>query len=97
MPSRTFGGSFLRLILALLESMLLTRLVLKLFAARPDHPVMQAIVLLSQPFIAPLAWLDAGQPRSGAVLEFSTLVICVLLPMLWLILVRGIWRVEKEG
>lgn len=71
-----------------LEALLLARLVLRLFAARPDHPVVAAILALTAPLIAPFGMLDINQPRFGAVLEFSTLVLCVLLPAIWLIAIR---------
>jgi hypothetical protein len=59
-------------------ALLLARLVLRLFAARLDNPFVQALYGVTAPLVAPLAVLDAGQPRFGAVLEYSTLV-CILL------------------
>ena len=61
-----------------LDALLLARLVLRLFAARPANPFVQALLAVTAPLVAPLAFLDANQPRFGAVLEFSTLV-CILL------------------
>jgi hypothetical protein len=58
-------------------ALLLARLVLKLFAARPDNPVVAALFMVTTPPPG-LAALDAGQPRFGAVLEFSTLALIVL-------------------
>lgn len=60
-------------------ALLLARLLLRLFAARPDHLFVQALLGASNPLIAPLGFLDAGQPRFGAVLEFSTLALFLLL------------------
>jgi YggT family protein len=73
---------------ALLEAFLLARLVLRLFAARPDNPAVAAIYWLTEPWAAALAVLDAGQPQFGAVLEFSTLAWCVGIPVVWAIVAR---------
>jgi uncharacterized protein YggT (Ycf19 family) len=62
-----------------LQGLLLARLVLRLFAARPDNPVIAVLFGLTEPLRAPVAFLDAGQPQFGAVLEFSTLVLLLLL------------------
>jgi len=70
-----------------LDALLLARLVLRLFAARPDNPVVQVLLGATAPLVLPLAFLDARQPRFGAVLEFSTLV-CILLPLLGV----AVWR-----
>jgi YggT family protein len=59
-------------------ALLLARVVLRLFAARPDNPVVAALFALTTPPRA-LALLDAGQPQFGAVLEFSTLALIGLL------------------
>jgi len=59
-------------------ALLLARLVLKLVAARPDNPIFAALYTITTPPRV-LAELDAGQPRFGAVLEFSTLALIVLL------------------
>lgn len=58
---------------------LVVRLVVQLLAARPDNPVFAALLALTAPLVAPFAALDAGQPRFGAVLEFSTLALLLLL------------------
>jgi hypothetical protein len=70
-------------------ALLLVRLVLKLFAARPGNPIVAALftVTTPPPF---LAALDAGQPRFGAVLEFSTLALIVLVLAIGFLL-RRIW------
>jgi hypothetical protein len=77
-------------ILGAAAALLLARIVLKLFAARPDNPVVAALFTITTPPPA-LAALDAGQPRFGAALEFSTLALIVLLLALGLLL-RRIWR-----
>jgi uncharacterized protein YggT (Ycf19 family) len=69
---------------ATIEALLLARLVLKLFAARPDHPVVVNVFAITMPLITPLTILDAGQPAFGAVLEFSTLVLVFILPVIWI-------------
>lgn len=69
------------------------RLVVRLLAGRPDNPVFRALNAASDPLVAPLAFLDAGQPRFGAVLEFSTLaaILIVLAAgyVLWQMLPKG--------
>jgi len=65
-------------------AILLARLVLRLVAARPDNPVFGAFFALTAPPRV-LAALDAGQPRFGAVLEFSTLALIALLLVLGLL------------
>jgi uncharacterized protein YggT (Ycf19 family) len=83
-----------------LDALLLARLVLRLFAARPDNPVVQVLLGVTAPLVLPLAFLDARQPRFGAVLEFSTLVCILLLPLLVLALWRlmsGRTHVSREG
>jgi hypothetical protein len=72
-------------ILGAIEALLLARLIFKLFAARPEHPVVAWILALSEPAIALLARFDEGQPQFGATLEFSTLTLCLLIPILWTI------------
>jgi hypothetical protein len=77
-------------ILGGLVALLLARLVLKLVAARPDNPVFAALFAITTPPRL-LSALDAGQPRFGAVLEFSTLALIVLLLAAGLLL-RRLWR-----
>jgi YggT family protein len=73
-----------------ITALLLARLVLKLFAARPDNPVFAAVFAITMPPRA-LALLDAGQPRFGAVLEFSTLALIAILLIAGLLL-RRLWQ-----
>lgn len=74
----------------LCEGLLLARLLAQLLAARPDNPVFQGLYAVSAPLIRPLTFLDAQQPRFGAVLELSTLTMLILVPLLsyliWLLL-----------
>ena len=62
-----------------IEGLLLARLVLRLFAARPDNPFVRVFLDLTGPLLVPLAFLDSGQPRYGAALELSTLALVMLL------------------
>lgn len=73
-------------LVGLLETLLLARLLARLFAARPDNPAMQVLYLLTAPLVQPLRGLDAGQPLYGAVLEVSTLALLVALPLVGLLL-----------
>jgi hypothetical protein len=70
------------------EALLLARLLARLLAARPDSPAFAALYLITGPLVAPLAALDHGRRQFGAILEFSTLAIAILMPvlayMLWL-------------
>jgi uncharacterized protein YggT (Ycf19 family) len=76
-----------------LGSLLLARLLLSLLAARPDNPAFQALFGLTAPLVAPLRFLDASQPRFGAVLELSTLALFVLLMVVALV----VWGVLGRG
>ena len=62
-----------------------THRMLRLFAARPDHPVVAALYLITAPVQA-LAFLDASQPRFGATLELSTLALFLLILCVGLII-----------
>lgn len=87
--SRPVSRQMLAYIVGGAAALLVARLLLRLLAARPDNPVVQALLGLTAPLVAPLAFLDADQPRFGAVLEFSTLA-CILLLLL---LGMAIWMV----
>lgn len=71
--------------LGAVEALLLSRLVLRLFAARPDQPVVAALYRITAPVQA-LAFLDASQPRFGATLELSTLALFLLILCVGLII-----------
>jgi hypothetical protein len=51
------------------------------FAARPDNPFVRIFLDATGPLLAPLAFLDAGQPRYGAMLEISTLALIALVAL----------------
>jgi hypothetical protein len=69
--------------------LLLARLLLRLLAARPDNLFVHVLLRATAPLVAPLASLDAGQPRFGAVLEFSTLALFLLLVIVGVALSRS--------
>lgn len=75
-----------------LEALLLARLLARLLAARPDNPTIMLLYALTGPLVAPLRALDYDQPPFGAALEFSTLLVAILVPALagaiWLWLTR---------
>lgn len=79
------------IVLGIVEGALIARFVLRLFAARPDNPAVQALYAVTQPIIAPLQALDAGQPQYGASLEFATLTLLVALPLIAALM----WRKAK--
>ena len=64
-----------------MEGLLLARLVLRLFAARPDNLFVRVFLDATGPLLVPLAFLNSGQPRYGATLELSTLALAVLLAL----------------
>ena len=69
-------------------ALLAARLVLRLLAARPDNLVFSILYMLTTP--PPfLALLDRDQPRFGATLEFSTLVLLIVLMVAGLIVARA--------
>lgn len=75
--------------------LLLVRLVLLLFAARPSNPVVKAVLAVSAPLVWPFAAVDrwAQQPRFGARLELATLLALAVLVVLITTLAWG--RREK--
>lgn len=80
------------IVLGAVEGALIARFVLRLFAARPDNPAVQALYAVTQPIIAPLHALDAGQPQYGASLEFATLTLLVVLPLI----VALMWKLSEN-
>ena len=65
----------------LLIGLLLVRLVVLLFAARPDNSALALLLALSAPFAAPFAALNqiTGQPQFGARLDVATIAAIGLL------------------
>ena len=88
MPQRVFVY-----LCGLLEGLLAARLIVRLFAGRPDNPVFDALLRVTEPLRVILAFLDAGQPRLGSSLEYSTLVMLIVLPVLAYV----IWRRGGRG
>lgn len=76
-----------------LMALLVARLVARLLAARPDNPAFQVLYALTEWLVWPLRFLDAGQPRFGAVLELSTLATLAVAFLLgygtWRLIVRS--------
>ncbi|NCC30705.1 MAG: YggT family protein [Chloroflexia bacterium] len=68
------------------EMLLLARLVARVLAARPDNPAITVLYMVTAPFVSPFAFLNATQPPFGAVLEFSTLLVALLVPLLALVI-----------
>jgi uncharacterized protein YggT (Ycf19 family) len=83
------------------EALLLARFVARVFAARPDNPAIAALDALSAPLVRPLQLLDAQQPRFGSVIELSTLLLLLLLPMagylLWRLVAGTARPASAEG
>ena len=65
-------------VLALVCALLTVRLIVLLFAARPDNSSLSFILNISDMLVWPLAWLDATQPQFGARFERGTLLMVVL-------------------
>lgn len=85
---RTFMAT--TILLGVIEGILMARFILRLFAARPDNPAVQLVYAITQPVITPLRSLDAGQPQYGASLEFATLVMLLVIPLITALMWR--WR-----
>lgn len=64
------------------EALLLARLAARLLAARPDNPTIALLYRATEPLLAPLAFLDRGQPPFGASLELSTIALAMIVPIL---------------
>jgi hypothetical protein len=71
-------------------TLMLSRMMLLLFAARPDNVGVQVVLWLSQWLYLPFSWLDAGQPVFGARFERGALVaalICIIIT----------WRINRAS
>jgi hypothetical protein len=82
-------------ILGVIEALLLARFVLRVLAARPDNPVVAALMGLTWPLVAPFAALDAGRPQFGAILEFSSPapIMLLLIGILVVLPILSKWRI----
>jgi hypothetical protein len=78
--------------LGAVDALLLARLILRLLAARPDNPAIAALYTLTT--IPGASALDAGQPRFGATLDFSTLALFLLILAVGLLIGRVGRRLE---
>ena len=71
-------------------TLMLSRMTLLLFAARPDNVGVQVVVWLPQWLYLPFGWIDAGQPVFGARFERGALVaalICIIIT----------WRINRTS
>ena len=69
-------------------TLMLSRMLLLLFAARPDNVGVQVVLWLSQWLYLPVGWLDASQPVFGARFERGALLaalICIVIT----------WRINR--
>jgi hypothetical protein len=66
-------------LIGIFSALLLGRFVAKALAARPDNPLFAWLYGITEWLRVPLAWLDAGRPQYGAVIEVSTLLMALLL------------------
>lgn len=73
--------------------MLVTRLILLLFAARPDNAGIAFVLWISTPLAWPMSWIDATQPLYGARFERGTLVSILVI----LIGLYAVSRRKKTG
>lgn len=88
---------FISAVVGALAALLLVRLELQLFAARPDNIVFAAVRMITAPLVAPLAPLDAGQPHVGAVLEWSTLALLLLMIVVIIVLAGALHKRRKSA
>lgn len=64
--------------LVIVTAILVSRLLLLLFAARPDNLGVAFLLNVSAPWAWPLSWIDAQQPIYGARFERGTLLSIIL-------------------
>lgn len=76
--------------LIIITAILVSRLLLLLFAARPDNLGVAFLLQLSAPWAWPLSWIDAQQPIYGARFERGTLLsIIFCLAGLYIVRIRA--------
>lgn len=80
--------------LGVIEGLLLARIVAQLFAARPDHPVLNALLALTAPLVAPFQFLDrwTNQPEWGARLDVAALAMLVALLAIALVIAKFVQK-----
>ncbi len=76
------------LALIIIITVLVSRLLLLLFAARPDNLGVAFLLNVSAPWAWPLSWIDVQQPIYGARFERGTLL-SILLCVAGLYVVRS--------
>jgi hypothetical protein len=86
-------GTAVALAAGVVEALLLARLVARLLAARPDNPSFVLLDALTAPLVASLAALNYDQPPYGAALEFSTLVMAMIVPVVG----YGVWALARRA
>jgi NhaP-type Na+/H+ or K+/H+ antiporter len=92
----SFFYLFLIYSVGVIEGLLVVRLLARLLAGRETNTLLALLYGLTDPLVAGLIWLDAGQPRFGATLELSTLLLAICVPIVgygvwWL------WRGQREA
>lgn len=72
-------------ICSVLLAILASRVLILLFAARPDNPGVALLLSVSEYLRMPFAWIDTLQPVYGARFERGTVLECVILlaVLLW--------------
>jgi hypothetical protein len=84
------GANAITTICIATATLMLSRMTLLLFAARPNNVGVQVVLWLSQWLYLPFGWLDAGQPVFGARFERGALVaalICIVIT----------WRINRAS
>lgn len=84
-------------IVSVLIGVLLARLLLLLLAADPQHPFVVVVLAITEPFVWPLAWLDARQPRYGVRFERATFLLALGLWVATAISLRWRRKAERDG
>lgn len=75
---------FVTVVGSVVLAILASRVLILLFAARPDNPDVALILSVSDFLRMPFAWIDVLQPVYGARFERGTLLECVLVVLLLL-------------
>jgi len=76
------GANAITAICIATATLMLSRMTLLLFAARPDNVGVQVVLWLSQWLYLPFGWIDASQPVFGARFERGALLaalICLII------------------
>jgi uncharacterized protein YggT (Ycf19 family) len=76
-------------------ALLLARLLARLLAARAENATITVLYWLTEPLVAPLSRFDQGQPPFGAILELSTGILILALPVVAYVLWWGFGRLAR--